>query len=159
MNAIGDNGAVAMSEVLKTNSALTELYLYSKFQVFCDIIIILKSFIFVLFKNKRQWDQSSRCKIVERSTQNQQIIEETQPWLFESLPIRIIKDYFGNFDMTVNKIGEQGTKAICEAIEINTTIVQLNLESSDSKTTSHHKQLFHWLYSLFQTNQSVVLEA
>lgn len=133
MNAIGDNGAVAMSDVLKTNSTLTELYLYSKFQVFCKRFLIVKTFIFVLFKNKRQWDQSSRYKNVERSTQNQQIIEETQSWLFASLPIRPIKELFGNFDVTVNKIGEHGTKAVCEAIEINTTIVQLNLESSDSK--------------------------
>ena len=79
-NKIGERGATSLSDALKSNTTLTELYLSCEHErANMQIPFVYKSnTLFVLYHTNSQQDWRHRSSIIERCIENEHITDETQ---------------------------------------------------------------------------------
>ena len=120
-NNIGESGATSLSEALKVNSSLTQLDL--------GVSLLLNMIYCLLFKHfhlEQYW--FIRSNIIIRSVESQFITHSIEPvfeFIIECDWLIIIESH-----SIWNNIGSSGATSLSEALKVNSSLTQLNLNVS-----------------------------
>ena len=138
-NSIGDRGATTLSESLKSNTTLTELYL-SREDIRHRKDVHQQITLFLSHHINREQDWRHRYNIIEWIVEIKHNTHETQSVLWKRKKTHkwhtsIIHSFPILFTSTDNKIEGKGATSLSEALKSNTTLTELILSGGDKRHT------------------------